>query len=119
MTSQRPLTQRPYDTHSTPHKAPLLTGDHSPVAQVLTKPVGEKEAAAKDGKRDVIPIPDIRMTPSYEQDYRPNFVIPPSYFRSATFGAPEAGPPRCCVVSQGTRLRRGGRCCSPLHRMHG
>jgi len=37
------------------------------VPQVLTKPVGEKEAAAKDGKMAEIPIPDIRMTPSYEQ----------------------------------------------------
>lgn len=56
-----------------------------PNKQVLTKPADGK---AKDGKLAEIPIPEIRNVPSYEQDYRPNYLKSKTYLRNKTFGAP-------------------------------
>ena len=50
------------------------------LAQVLTKPV--TDGKSKDGKDKEIPIPEIRMVPSYEQDYRANFNRGVTYIRS-------------------------------------
>lgn len=38
--------------------------------------------SSKDGKDKEIPIPEIRNVPSYEQDYRANYVQTVTYLRS-------------------------------------
>ena len=40
------------------------------------------DGKSKDGKDKEIPIPEIRMVPSYEQDYRANFNRGVTYIRS-------------------------------------